>query len=69
MAGVLQKYGIILIVLFIFIFLALLWLVVSKHNANKIPSRGVFVIQSNSFIKSGGYNAEDIYKTGIPAVC
>ena len=46
MIGIIQRSKILIVVLsFVLIGLLLLgWFVLSKHNLNKIPSRGVFVM-------------------------
>ena len=46
MTGILHKYWIILIVLSFLIIATLSYLVMSKQNTIKVPSRGVFVIQT-----------------------
>lgn len=43
MTGILQRYRIILIVISLVLLGILAWVVLSKQNVNKIPSRGVFV--------------------------
>ena len=52
MTDILQKYWIILIVLSFFIIVALSLLISSNHNTKKVPSKGVFVIQTISINKS-----------------
>jgi len=44
MTEVLHRYRIIILVLSLLILFAIAWLVFSKQNMRKIPSRGVFVI-------------------------
>lgn len=46
MTGILQRYWMIFTIVGFLIALSLLWLFISKHDSKKIPSRGVFVIQS-----------------------
>jgi len=44
MAEILQRHRIIVIAIGFIMIAALVWLFISRHNANKIPSRGVFVM-------------------------
>jgi hypothetical protein len=45
MIAVIQRYKLLIIILSFIVFVLLLWLFVTRLNVNKIPSRGVFVIQ------------------------
>jgi len=44
MTEVLHRYRIIILVLSLAMLFTIAWLIFSKQNAHKIPSRGVFVI-------------------------
>ena len=45
MAEIFQKYRMILIIFIVIIVTGLVFLMISRQNLNKIPSRGVFVLQ------------------------
>lgn len=49
MTAVLQRYRVLIIItIFTLLTASILWFVFSKQNTNKIPSRGVFVIQQGT---------------------
>jgi Na+-transporting methylmalonyl-CoA/oxaloacetate decarboxylase gamma subunit len=43
MVSILKKYGILMVFLTIIILAYLIWVIISKQNIDKIPSRGFFV--------------------------
>jgi len=44
MTGVFQRYRVVILVLSVVMLAAITWLVLSKQNTHKIPSRGVFIM-------------------------
>lgn len=46
MTEVLRRFKALIIIVSLLIFALLMWLFISRQNAVKIPSRGVFVINS-----------------------
>lgn len=56
MAEVLQKFRFVLILLGFLLLALILWLIISRQNAHKIPSRGVFVIESTA-VETGLYTS------------
>lgn len=49
MSEVLHKYRLVIITLSLLIFAILLWLMLSRQETAKVPSRGVFVVESADF--------------------
>lgn len=45
MIAVIQRYKPVLIVIALIMAAILAWLIISRQNSNKIPSRGVFVME------------------------
>lgn len=46
MSEVLHRYRLVIITLSLLLFAILLWVLLSRQETSKIPSRGVFVIES-----------------------
>lgn len=49
MTEVLKRYRTVIIIISLLLFALLMWIFISKQNAMKIPTRGVFVINGTTF--------------------
>jgi F0F1-type ATP synthase membrane subunit a len=54
MSEVLHRYRLVIITLALLLFAAVLWLLLSRQETAKIPSKGVFVVEAVSRTFAGG---------------
>lgn len=55
MSEVLHRYRLVIIILSLLFFAVFFWLMLSRQETAKIPSRGVYVVESMmSYMSSGG---------------
>lgn len=53
MTEIFQRYRTFVLILCLLVLAALAWLIFAKQDMHKIPSRGVFVINSNTLFPAG----------------